>query len=89
MMKVPKTDTLEQIIDKINTELDIDRRTFEQKDQDKGFVNSFGVNHMRLGTQLALTSGSINMWTLSLNDMNQETEYQENKNLREIVYVRR
>jgi hypothetical protein len=29
------------------------------------------------------------MITLNLNDMNQETEYQENKNLREIVYVRR
>lgn len=38
---------------------------------------------------MALTSGSINRWTLTLNDMNQETEYQENKNLREIVYVRR
>jgi hypothetical protein len=44
---------------------------------------------MRQGTQLALTSGSINRLTLSLNDMNQETVYQENKNLREIVYVRR
>ena len=52
-------------------------------------LNAFGVNHMRQGTQLALTSGTINRWTLSLNDMNQETEYQENKNLREIVYVRR
>ena len=49
-MKVPKTDALEQIIDKINTELDIDRRTFEQSDQEKNFVNSFGVNHMKLGT---------------------------------------
>lgn len=38
---------------------------------------------------MALTSGSINRWTLTLNDMNQETEYQENKNLREIIYVRR
>lgn len=39
------------------------------------------------GTQLL--SGSINTWTLTLNDMNQETEYQENKNSREVVYVRR
>jgi hypothetical protein len=51
--------------------------------------NKVGVNHMRQGTQLALTSGSINLFTLNLNDMNQETVYQENKNLREIVYVRR
>lgn len=41
------------------------------------------------GTQMALNSGSINRWTLTLNDMNQETEYQENKNFREIIYVRR
>ena len=38
---------------------------------------------------MALNSGSINRWTLTLNDMNQETEYQENKNFREIIYVRR
>lgn len=94
MMKVPKTDQLEQILDKINSELDTDRRALNiQKNttvkHKHGYINPFGVNHMRQGTQLALTSGSINIWTLSLNDMNQETEYQENKNLREIVYVRR
>lgn len=99
MMKVPKNDTLEQILDKINTELAIDRRSMAyggsgqtvqstdtiKKDAD----NNFGVNHMVEGTQMALNSGSINRWTLTLNDMNQETEYQENKNFREIIYVRR
>jgi len=30
MMKVPKTDGLEQILDKINTELDLDRRGSQQ-----------------------------------------------------------
>lgn len=84
MMKVPKTDTLEQILDKINTELHIDRRSLSSKN-----LNTFGVDHKSQGIQMALTSGSINRWTLTLNDMNQETEYQENKNLREIVYVRR
>lgn len=31
MMKVPKTDTLEQILDKINTELHLDRRSLSTK----------------------------------------------------------
>jgi len=51
--------------------------------------NRFLINQLAEGTQTALTSGSINSWSLTLNDMNQETEYQENKNLREISYVRR
>jgi len=34
-------------------------------------------------------SGTINRWTLQLNDLNKETEYQDNKNSREIVYVKR
>jgi hypothetical protein len=67
MMKCPKTDGLEQIIDKINTELDIDMR----------------------GSQQVALSGSINRWTLQLNDLNKETEYQDNKNSREIIYVKR
>ena len=77
MMKVPKTDALEQILDKINSELDYDRRQLERGNLQQGLrsVVSFGVNHMRSGTQTALTSGSINVITLSLNDMNQETEY--------------
>ena len=66
-MKCPKTDGLEQIIDKINTELDIDMR----------------------GSQKVALSGSINRWTLQLNDLNKETEYQDNKNSREIIYVKR
>jgi hypothetical protein len=64
MMKIPKTDGLEQILENINTELDNDRRG-------------------------QVASGSINKWSLQLNDMNKETEYQDNKNQREIVYVRR
>ena len=66
-MKVPKTDTLEQILDKINTELDLDRR----------------------GSQQIAMSGAINRFTLQLNDMNKETEFQNNKNQREIVYIQR
>ena len=34
-------------------------------------------------------SGSINKYTLQLNDLNKETEYQDNKNSREIIYVKR
>jgi len=34
-------------------------------------------------------SGAINRWTLQLNDLNKETEYQDKKNNREIVYVKR
>jgi hypothetical protein len=34
-------------------------------------------------------TGTINLWTLELNDLNKETEYQDNKNAREIVYVKR
>jgi len=34
-------------------------------------------------------SGAINRWTLQLNDLNKETEYQDNKNAREIIYVKR
>jgi len=55
MMKIPKTDGLEQILENINTELDNDRRG-------------------------QVASGSINKWSLQLNDMNKETEYQDNKN---------
>jgi|DEB0MinimDraft_12_1074336.scaffolds.fasta_scaffold04895_10 hypothetical protein len=73
MMKVPKTDSLEQILDKINTELDYDRRQLVNSTKGiKGVVGSFGTtsSHIRQGTQTALTSGSINVLTLSLNDMN-------------------
>lgn len=34
-------------------------------------------------------TGSIGRWTLELSDLNKETEYQDNKNTREIVYVQR
>lgn len=34
-------------------------------------------------------SGAINKFTLELNDLNKETEYQDNKNNREIIYVKR
>jgi hypothetical protein len=34
-------------------------------------------------------SGAINKYTLQLNDLNKETEYQDNKNNREIIYVKR
>jgi len=67
MMKCPKTDGLEQILDKINTELDNDMR----------------------GSQQVAMSGAINRYTLQLNDLNKETEYQDNKNSREIIYVKR
>jgi hypothetical protein len=67
MMKCPKTEGLEQILDKINTELDNDRR----------------------GSQQIAMSGAINRYTLQLNDLNKETEYQDNKNSREIIYVKR
>ena len=67
MMKCPKTDGLEQILDKINTELDNDRR----------------------GSQQIAMSGAINRYSLQLNDLNKETEYQDNKNSREIIYVKR
>ena len=64
MMKIPKTDGLEQILENINTELDNDRRG-------------------------QVASGTINKWNLQLTDLNKETEYQDNKNQREIIYVRR
>jgi class 3 adenylate cyclase len=67
MMKCPKTDGIEQILDRINTVLD---------------------QTMRGDTQAVMT-GTINLWTLELNDLNKETEYQDNKNAREIVYVKR
>jgi hypothetical protein len=67
MMKCPKTDGLENILDKINIELDNDMR----------------------GSQQVAMSGAINRWTLQLNDLNKETEYQDNKNGREIIYVKR
>ena len=67
MMKCPKSDGLEQILDKINTELDYDMR----------------------GSQQVNMSGTINKYTLDLNDLNKETEYQDNKNSREIIYVKR
>ena len=67
MMKIPRNDVLEQILDKINTELEF---------------------NMRGNQQLAM-SGSINKITLQLNDLNKETEYQDNKNSREIEYVQR
>ena len=66
-MKCPKTDGLENILDKINIELDNDMR----------------------GSQQVAMSGAINRWTLQLNDLNKETEYQDNKNSREIIYVKR
>jgi hypothetical protein len=34
-------------------------------------------------------SGAINRLTLNFNDLNKETEYQDNKNSREIIYVKR
>lgn len=34
-------------------------------------------------------SGAINRYTLQLNDLNKETEYQDTKNSREIIYVKR
>ena len=34
-------------------------------------------------------TGAINRWTLQLNDLNKEAEYQDNKNGREIIYVKR
>ena len=64
MMKIPKTDGLEQILENINTELDNDRRG-------------------------QVSTGTINKLSLVLNDMNKETEYQDNKNQREIIYVKR
>jgi len=64
MMKCPKTDGLDQILENINIELDNDRRG-------------------------QVAQGSINKWNLRLNDMNKETEYQDNKNSREIIYVKR
>ena len=67
MMKCPRSEGLEQILDKINTELDNDRRGVEQISM----------------------SGTINRYTLQLNDLNKETEYQDNKNSREIIYVKR
>ena len=66
MIKIPKTDGLEQILDKINTELDIDRRG---------------------GSQQIAMSGAINKYTLQFSDLNRETEYQNNKNQREIIYI--
>jgi len=36
-----------------------------------------------------VAQGSINKWNLRLNDMNKETEYQDSKNQREIIYVKR
>lgn len=36
-----------------------------------------------------VSQGYINKWNLRLNDMNKETEYQDNKNSREIIYVKR
>lgn len=66
MMKCPKTDILENILDKINIELDNDMR----------------------GNKVAM-SGAINRFTLQLNDLNKETEYQDTKNSREIIYVKR
>lgn len=67
MMKCPRNDGLEQILDKINTELE---------------------NNMRGNQQVAM-SGTINNISLQLNDLNKETEYQDNKNSREIEYVQR
>lgn len=67
MMKCPKTDGLENILDKINVELDADMR----------------------GSQQVAMTGAINRWTLQLNDLNKETEYQDSKNSREIIYVKR
>ena len=87
MMKVPKSDALEQILDKVNTELAIDKRSLEYGGTRK--KTGFGVAAVAQNTQMVLQAGIINYITLTLNDMNQETEYQENKNLREIVYVRR
>lgn len=34
-------------------------------------------------------SGAINRYSLQLNDLNKETEYQDTKNSREIIYVKR
>ena len=65
MMKCPKSDFLENILDKINIELD---------------------NDMRGGQQSSM-NGMINRYTLELNDLNKETEYQEVKNGRETAYV--
>ena len=65
MIKCNKTQELDVIIDKINTQLDYNRRG-----------------------QLALT-GAINKMTLSFNDLNKEAEYQENKNQREITYIKK
>lgn len=64
MMKCPKTDGLEQILENINIELDNDRRG-------------------------QMAQGSINKFNLKINDLNKETEYQDNKNQREIIYVKR
>lgn len=36
-----------------------------------------------------VSTGTINKLSLVLNDMNKETEYQDNKNQREIIYVKR
>jgi hypothetical protein len=65
MIKCTKTQELESIIEKINTQLDYNRRG-----------------------QLALT-GAINNLTLQFNDLNKEAEYQENKNQREIIYIKK
>ena len=68
MMKVTKNEAIDQILDKINTELDYDMR---------GHHNNIAM------------SGEIIYYTLQLIDLNKETEYQENKNSREIIYVKR
>ena len=66
MMKCPKTDGLENLLDKINLVLDHDMR---------------GAS--------ATASGNINSWTLQLNDLNKETEYQDNKYNRELPFILR
>lgn len=48
MMKVPKTEQLEQILDKINTELDVSRRNLMSN---KNMLRHSGYqNHLRQGT---------------------------------------
>jgi hypothetical protein len=41
------------------------------------------------GSKQVNMNGAINSYTLQLNDLNKETEYQDNKNNREIIYVKR
>lgn len=84
MMKVPRNDQIDQIIDKINSEFSVEKRSLEyggsgeqlykKQNTQQGLDEQNDKQSLKnFGTQMV--SGSINNWTLTLNDMNQETEY--------------